>query len=354
MPPEPRPLTPDPFTRNLWYFALPASAVKQGKMVSKQLLGEPIFFARMGDGKIFALRDICPHRGMPLSYGKLKDGEVECCYHGWRFNSAGTCTCIPSLAGLEDIQPENIKVRSYKVEESQGAIWIFMDDPKIKTTVFPPVPKVPDLPDTQKPFIQQVMMFPCYIDHAVIGLLDPAHAPFVHQSWWWRTQKSMHEKSKKFGPSHLGFTMLRHKASKNSFGYKLFGAVPETEISFQIPGIRIDHTRAGKRAVGNMTCVTPISDAETEITHFIYLNSLWLRLLWPIVKLFTYRFLNQDRVAFNRQRDGLKYDPNLMLVRDADTQARWYQQIKNEHSRAQEEGREFNNPVKETVLKWRT
>ena len=44
------------------------------------------------------LRDICPHRGMPLSAGRLDGGEVECRYHGWRFAADGRCTAIPSLA----------------------------------------------------------------------------------------------------------------------------------------------------------------------------------------------------------------------------------------------------------------
>jgi len=346
--------TPDPFLRNLWYYALPSSALKTGKLVGKLLLGEPVVFARGDDGGVFALRDVCPHRGMPLSYGRMQAGQVECCYHGWRFNSGGACTCIPSLTGQERVEPENIRVRSYHVRESQGGIWIFMDDPKGRAEVVPPLPVVPDIPAGQAPAICEVMTFPCHIDHAVMGLMDPAHGPFVHQSWWWRSRHSIHEKSKPFGPSHLGFTMRRHRPSKNSFGYKILGGVPETEISFQLPGVRIEHIRAGKRVVGNLTCVTPISETETEITHSIYVNDGWLRLLSPLVRIFTKRFLGQDRDVVVMQQDGLKYEKNLMLIRDADTQARWYQQIKNEFARAQDESRPFVNPVKETVLRWRS
>ena len=54
------------------------------------------------------------------------------------------------------------------------------------------------------------------------------------------------------------------------------------------------------------------------------------------------------------QQDGLKYEQNLMLIKDADTQARWYQQIKDEFARSQEEARPFNNPVPETVLRWKS
>jgi len=342
------------FLRNLWYFALPAASLKKGRMVDKLLLNEPVLFGRDDHGQVFALRDICPHRGMPLSCGRFDGKEVECCYHGWRFKPSGVCTAIPALTGHENIDPANIRVRSFPVKEYQGGIWIFMEDPKIKLSELPPLPTVPDIPANAVPAVCEIMHFPCYIDHAVAGLMDPAHGPFVHTSWWWRSRASIHEKAKPFGPSYLGFTMLRHKPSSNSFAYKLLGGVPETEISFQLPGIRIEYTRTGKNVVGNLTCVTPIDDKNTEITHIIFTNIGWLKLFAPIVRIFAKRFLNQDKSVVVMQQDGLKYEQNLLLIRDADTQARWYQQLKNEFIRAQSEQRGFVNPVKETILKWRS
>jgi phenylpropionate dioxygenase-like ring-hydroxylating dioxygenase large terminal subunit len=218
----------------------------------------------------------------------------------------------------------------------------------------PPLPVVPGLAADARPAVCEVMKFPCYIDHAVIGLMDPAHGPFVHSSWWWRSRHSIHEKAKPFGPSHLGFTMQRHKPSSNSFAYKLLGGTPETEISFQLPGVRIEHTKAGNNVVCNLTCVTPVSETETEITHSIYTTIGWLRLFAPIVKIFAKRFLNQDKSVVVMQQAGLKYEKNLMLIRDSDTQARWYNQLKNEFVRSAEEDRPFANPVKETVLRWRS
>lgn len=341
------------YLRNLWYYALPSAALARGGMAAKVLLDEPLLFCRAADGTPFALRDVCPHRAMPLSYGQFDGKEVECCYHGWRFDRAGACTLIPSLTGSEGVAPGNIRVRSYQVREMQGGIWVLMDEPQSKTP--PPIlPQISGISANVSPVICETMRFPCHIDHAVMGLMDPAHGPFVHTSWWWRSRHSIHEKSKAFGPSHLGFTMRRHKPSKNSFAYKLLGGAPETEISFQLPGVRIEHIRTGRNMVAGLTCVTPISEKETEITHAIYTDITWLRLFAPVARLFARRFLGQDRDVVAMQQDGLKYEQNLMLIRDADTQARWYNQLKNEFARAQAEGREFANPVKETVLKWRS
>ncbi len=81
----------------------------------------------MKDGTAFALRDICPHRGVPLSAGKvMPEGAVECPYHGWRFRADGQCSLIPSLVGGEAIKAESIRVRSYPVREQDGLLWVYM------------------------------------------------------------------------------------------------------------------------------------------------------------------------------------------------------------------------------------
>ncbi len=64
---------------------------------------------------------------MPLSAGRiLANDNVECPYHGWRFKKDGRCSKIPSLTGHEDLEEENIRVRSYPVREQDGLIWVYM------------------------------------------------------------------------------------------------------------------------------------------------------------------------------------------------------------------------------------
>jgi phenylpropionate dioxygenase-like ring-hydroxylating dioxygenase large terminal subunit len=184
--------------------------------------------------------------------------------------------------------------------------------------------------------------------------MDPAHGPFVHRSWWWRSRRSIHEKSKSFAPSPRGFTMVRHPPSSNSLAYKLLGGAVTTEISFQLPGIRIEHIRAGRHAVVGLTAVTPIDENETEVTQVFYWTQPWLTPLVPVVRRFIRAFLKQDRDVVTMQREGLAHDPQLMLINDADTQAKWYYRLKDEWERAQAEGRRFENPVPAQELRWRS
>src|SRR5262249_30867074 len=152
----------------------------------------------------------------------------------------GACREIPWLVGHEKIEPEKIKVRAYPLYESQGNIWIFFGDEKAAGTGAQP-PAIPGFGEESRPKICATSLFPCHMDHAVIGLMDPAHGPFVHQAWWWRGRHSIHEKSKAFGPSPYGFVMKKHKPSSNAFGYKILGGAPQTEIRFQLPGARVEH-----------------------------------------------------------------------------------------------------------------
>src|SRR6202789_120012 len=54
---------------NDWYPALRSALLRGRKMARTMLLGIPLVLGRKEDGSIFAMRDSCPHRGIPLSFG---------------------------------------------------------------------------------------------------------------------------------------------------------------------------------------------------------------------------------------------------------------------------------------------
>jgi len=342
------------FLRDLWYFACASEDLNRGHALARTILGEPVLLVRGADGIAYALLDICPHRGIPLHFGSVAENEVECCYHGWRFRADGRCTLIPSLIEGQPLDPTRIRVRTFPLVESQGVIWIFMAGANGNTTA--PMPEPPLLPDVDAGalHIRERLSFPCAIDHAVVGLMDPAHGPFVHRSWWWRPARSAHVKEKRFVPSELGFTMARHRPSSNSRAYKLLGGAPETEIAFRLPGIRIEHVRAGNNVLVGLTATTPVTATETEVNHLVYWTMPWLTPLAPLLRPFARAFLRQDRDVVVMQQEGLKYQPSLMLIDDADRPAKWYFRLKRAFALARADGAPFENPVRERVLRWRS
>ncbi len=336
--------------RDLWYMPALSASLKPGQMRREMLLGEPVLLGRMRDGQAFAMRDICPHRGVPLSAGKiLAEDTVQCAYHGWRFRRDGVCSAIPSLTEDQDLDPEKIRVRSYPIREQDGLIWVYVAE-KPGGAVKGAPPRIPM--DHPVPRWVEIQTFGCSVDHAVIGLMDPVHAAFVHDHWWWK--RPMRLKEKHYGPLPMGFTMSPHKPSKPA--YSLLGDVT-TEITFELPSTRFEIVEGklfGKRfKVIGLTVCTPRDAEHTDTIHVMYWPA-WAFFLWPIFMALGPTFMADDRKMVELQREGLKFNPNLMLIQDGDQPAIWYSRIKKAWADSVENGTEFVNPVKERVLRWRS
>ena len=337
------------FVKDIWYFAGLSKDVATGQLIRIEIAGEPITLGRKKDGTVFALRDICPHRAAPLSSGRVVNDTVECPYHGWRFGSDGACAVIPALHPDDDTDVSKISVRNYPIREDGPLIWIYLSDKKsAKPDVGPPqIEKAKG-----KIFVDEQLVMSADIDQAALGLIDPAHGPYVHQQWWWRSEHKMKTKEKRFEPRPLGFAMAAHEPSSNSFAYKLLGGKPVTEITFHLPGVRTEDIRVGDKHLLSLTAMTPISETETLFRQIFFTNMTTMRLIGPIFRASVRRFLKQDSGILQLQGKNLKYTPKQMFVGDADAQARWYYACKKEWATAQSEGRDFVNPVKDRTLKY--
>lgn len=341
--------------RGLWYVACPGSDVKPGKMLGKTLLGEPVLIGRAASGKVFALRDICPHRGIPLRHGWFDGETVQCCYHGWKFDTDGTCVDIPSTHATQTIDYTKISCGAYSAREQNGLIWIYFPEngERPEDGRQPEPPMMPDIDAGTGPRLEIMLPFVCSVDHAALGLMDPTHAAFVHTSWWFKKNaKVLRSKEKHFAPSGLGWAMVRHRLPPQNIAYRVLGDDVTTEISYALPGLRIEHIKGSKHTVVGLTTITPIDPSHTEVRQMFWASMGWVAPLAPLARHLMKVFLDQDRRVVIQQREGLEHNPKLMLINDADTQGRWWMQLKDEWLRSGEEKRSFVNPVKERVLRW--
>jgi phenylpropionate dioxygenase-like ring-hydroxylating dioxygenase large terminal subunit len=342
---------------DFWYPAMRCVDLKRGEMRREVLLNTPILVCRDNNGQVFALDDHCPHRGIPLSDGTFDGEQVECCYHGWKFNREGECTYIPSLIEDSRVKVERIRTKHFLCAEADEFIWVFMPGTLGKAGIVPDIPKLTVFSEEyRQSHISKRLA--CNIDHGIVGLMDPAHGPFVHQSFWWRSRKSIHAKAKKFEPIPYGFRMSAHTPSSNSAAYKLLGVYKEpitTTIDFTLPNVRLEQVRCGRYWFSSRTTVTPINNEECRLDFVAAWNFFrWLPLT-PIFKLLGNMFIEQDQKIMEKQAIGLRENPTLMLIDDADTQAKWYYQLKAAFIEAQQNGGEFNHPIKNPVtLRWRS
>ena len=349
----------DGLLRGFWYPALRSSEVRGRALRQAMLLGIPLVVGRTATGEAFAMRDACPHRGIPFSDGSFDGSLVECCYHGWKFEPvSGQCREIPSLMPDSKVKPEKIYAKAFSAAEHDGYLWVFVPDPDAPGEAVPPTPRLAVFSEHYK-LTHLSADLPCHVDHGVIGLMDPAHGPFVHQAWWWRTRRSIREKEKTFEPIPNGFRIRAHAPSANSAPYKLLGVYGKpitTQIEFVLPNMRFEEIHCGDYWFSSRTTVTPVTASHCRIDFCAAWNIFsCVPFLVSIFRFFGRRFIDQDTQTMIKQARGLKYNPPLMLIDDADRPAKWYFALKAAYLESRRTGEPMKHPIAgPTTLRWRS
>jgi hypothetical protein len=105
--------------------------------------------------------------------------------------------------------------------------------------------------------------------------------------------------------------------------------------------------------VSGLTVCTPIDSETTQVTQIFYWPA-WLGFLKPFFMILGPTFLGDDRRIVVLQKEGLKFDPPLMLIQDSDVPAIWYHRLKKAWAESVATGTQFSNPVTERTLRWRS
>ncbi len=141
-----------------------------------KLLDERVVLYRLSDGKVLAARDICLHRGVPLSMGHVEGDEIICKYHGLRYDRSGQCVCIPAHPGGA-ISPR-LHLTTYGAREAYGLVWVRLANDGEDN--------FPDFREWDDPDFVQVLPESVSLNAAagrqVEGFLDVAHFAFIHTS----------------------------------------------------------------------------------------------------------------------------------------------------------------------------
>lgn len=130
---------------NYWYPVAWASELKPGNIMPVVIWQQAIAVYRDAAGKLQALEDICPHKGVALHKGKVQGSNLACGYHGWEFDGSGKCVSIPYLPQTQKLPPAC--VRSFSIQEKYNLIWIFPGDSTLSATSQPPEIPEFDNPD---------------------------------------------------------------------------------------------------------------------------------------------------------------------------------------------------------------
>jgi vanillate O-demethylase monooxygenase subunit len=159
--------------KNAWYVAAYAHEL-QDRPLARTLLGQKLVLYRTSQGRPVALADRCPHRGVPLSMGRVIDDTLRCTYHGMRIDADGQCVHIPCQPQI----PAAARIASYPLHERHGYTWIWLGDAALADPA-----QVPDAHWMDDPqwaacsgHIQAAAHYQLFIDN----LLDLSHEAYLH------------------------------------------------------------------------------------------------------------------------------------------------------------------------------
>jgi phenylpropionate dioxygenase-like ring-hydroxylating dioxygenase large terminal subunit len=148
------------------------------KPLQVRLASERLVLFRGAQGRVGALVDRCPHRGVALSQGKVgKDGCLECPFHGWRFAADGACTQVP-LSPLPPEKRRHLGATAFPVRERGGLVWLYTR-PGAEPAEEPFVPDA--LEDPRFTVQWHTEVWRTHWTRAMENMLDAPHLPFVHR-----------------------------------------------------------------------------------------------------------------------------------------------------------------------------
>lgn len=158
-----------------WYVAAWDHEVTTKAPLARTVANRPLALYRTQDGDPVALADACWHRLAPLSQGTLigRD-EIQCPYHGLRYNPAGRCTRMPAQ---ETVNPSAV-VPSFPVVERHRFVWVWLGDPLLADPDLVPDMTQMDSPDWAGD--GETIAADCNYQLILDNLMDLTHEEFVH------------------------------------------------------------------------------------------------------------------------------------------------------------------------------
>jgi phenylpropionate dioxygenase-like ring-hydroxylating dioxygenase large terminal subunit len=134
----------------------------------------PVVLFRGVDEKPAALLDRCPHRGVALSLGQMKDGCIECPFHGWQLKPSGEVCHVP---WNPDAKLGNLRGHSLPVRELGGLVWLYTDF----TEAPPSEPEMSEHALAKGVHLSgSRVTWKTHWTRAMENMLDWPHLPFVH------------------------------------------------------------------------------------------------------------------------------------------------------------------------------
>lgn len=165
---------------DMWYPIVASHQLTRRRPESLRRLGRDLVAWRDRFGRPVIQDARCPHKGANLGIGRMNDGQLECRYHGFRFDEQGTCVAAPCLGASGHI-PKGMQITTYECREEHGLVWMWYGEPR---ETYPEIICPPEVADTTLLHATTSWERPVHYTRYIESLLEFYHVTYVHRDHW--------------------------------------------------------------------------------------------------------------------------------------------------------------------------
>jgi len=170
---------PTRFARG-WHCLGLADSFRDGKPHSVHAFGTKLVVWADSEGKLQILDAYCRHMGGDLSQGTVKDDNIACPFHDWRWGGNGRCKSIPYARRV----PPIAKTRSWPVLDQDGMLFVWHDPEGNKPTDEVTIPRIEGATsDEWTDWVWYTTEVDTNCREIIDNIVDMAHFFYVHYSF---------------------------------------------------------------------------------------------------------------------------------------------------------------------------
>ena len=246
---------PLPHSPNGWFKVVFSDELARGDVRRVHQFGKELVVYRGEDGVAHVLDAYCPHLGAHLGVGgKVVGNEIQCPFHGWRYDGSGRCTDVPYARKI----PALARVGAWETREQNGYVmaWHHAEG---KPASFD-IPQIPEYSDPEYYKYKRVRWeLDTHIQEMYENAVDIQHFAHVHAM---QIEKVNWDGE---GPIATLVLDLKRDAAVQS------NAEGETSFRSFMYGPGLSLTRVtGKMHGVSIQTLTPLDDEKCEVVHTYY------------------------------------------------------------------------------------
>jgi len=297
--------------RDFWYIAAEAKELRPNRVMGVRILGEWLALFRDGNGQAVALEDRCLHRCAQLSKGAVRQGQLQCLYHGWTYDGSGQVVCVPSEGPQQ--RSHHRRARGFQVCEQDDYVYLRLAD---------------SVDQARRPFklpfyraggwgaIRLKNRFQNNVANCAENFVDIPHTAFVHPNIF---RVSRHERIAARVERKDGTVRVDYRNERTNLGiFSRFLNPDGHEIEhtdwFHMPNVTsVDYRFSQDRRFIITSQSIPVTEEETLVyTDLTYNYGWWNAVSRPIIRWQAQKIIDQDiEILGNQQGTVRQYGPQF-------------------------------------------